>query len=170
VTRFSPAVASLTLFILVSSPTAQERPDFSGRWVAVEPASAAGHELRITQDQIALRLEQVGLDPKQTFDQLGRRQGPAQGNVESTTYRLDGKPTIGAGTDQQVRSSLRWDKNRLMLVDNFDRVRFERRLTLDGQGRLIVERLRPAAPADQPSDEAASRIVEPTRIVFEKRP
>jgi len=155
--------------------TAQKGPNFSGRWIAVEPASAAGHELLITQDDATLKLEQARLYSGQVFNKFGKSLGHEKGDQESTTYRLDGRSTTTsrAGDDPQpVRSSIRWSKARLVLIDFYQAIglRVERTLAFDTRGRLVLEKRRPVPLADQPPESNSAGILEPKRIVFEKRP
>ena len=153
--------------------TAQDPQNFSGHWVAIEPQSVAGQELRIAQDTDTLTIEQVRMESRQTFDSFGRRLGERPGAVERTTYRLDGKDTIitiqGAGEPQQVRSSARWEKNRLVLSEVYPatRLRFQRTIGLDRKGRLVFETRRPAS-GNEPI-AAAENMLAPERIVYEKR-
>lgn len=158
--------------VLAPGAAGQARHDFAGRWTAVEPAAVAGHELRIVQDDAKLTLEQLRPDSREVYDGFGRRVGEGQGVRESTTYRLDGTPTIalrGAGDPQQVRSSARWDRNRLVLSDVYTAtgLRFERTLTLDPHGRLVLTRRRPEAGHEPTA--ASTSVLQPARIVFERR-
>lgn len=170
--RFAFAIGCAALFAVVAV-TAQNFQNFSGHWVAVEPHSVAGHELRITQDRDTLTIEQVSIDSRQTFDSFGRRVGQGAHAVERTEYRLDGHETlrtaIGSGEPQQVRSSARWDSNRLVLSDMYPqtRLRFQRTLALDKQGRLVFEMRRP--PTGNEPVSASEGMLEPERIVYEKR-
>ncbi|HVH57558.1 MAG TPA: hypothetical protein VM791_14950 [Vicinamibacterales bacterium] len=165
-----PVTLSVVQLITV---TAQAPANFSGRWIAIEPASVAGHELRITQDQDTFTVQQVRIESREAFDNLGRRIGEGAKATESTTYRLDGKPTVtmarGAGDPQQMRSSVRWDKKRLVLSDLYSATgfRFERVLSFDRQGRLVFERRRP--PSDGEPHTASAGVLEPVRIIYEKR-
>jgi hypothetical protein len=93
----------------------QPSPGLSGRWIAVEPDKIAGHELVVTQDATTLRLEQLRLQPRQTYDGFGRPHGAEKGERESTAYRLDGQVLVTNRGGQSVRSSLREDKGRLLL-------------------------------------------------------
>ena len=163
----------LILFALVTIPVAllaaQAPADFSGRWIAVEPQKIAGHELVVTQDAATLKLEQVRLRSGETYDQFGRRQGPLKGDRESTTYRLDGKALVTNIEGQSVRSSLREDRGRILLRDLYQPpgFTFERSLSFDSQGRLVLEH-RQLATADEPP-QASERILDIRRIVFERR-
>jgi hypothetical protein len=152
---------------------AQSPPDFSGRWVAVAPAAVAGHELRITEDAQMLTIEQSRIQSRQTFDSFGRRSGEGPDTMERTSYRLDGTVTVstarGSGEPQQVRSSARWDKNRLVLSDLYPatRLRFERTISFDQQGHLVFETPRPPS-GNEPSSASAS-MLDPVRVVYERR-
>lgn len=97
----------------VAGVASQTPADFSGRWVAVEPQTIAGHELVITQDAATLRLEQMRLRSGETYDEFGRRQGPEKGERESTSYRLDGQSSVTNLDGRSVRSSLRREKGRI---------------------------------------------------------
>jgi hypothetical protein len=46
-------VLSVGLLLLQASFLAQEKPDFSGRWVVLAPADGAGSEQRVTHDRRA---------------------------------------------------------------------------------------------------------------------
>jgi hypothetical protein len=153
--------------------SAQTKTDFSGHWVAAEPSGAAGHELRITQDAETLKLEQPRLWSQQSTDTFGRVRGPAAGERESTIYRIDGRPiTSRSGDDaRQVRSTLSWKDGQLQLTDVYAEtgVRFQRILTLDGKGRLVLEQRLPVVSGDAPAASSAE-MARPRRIVFERLP
>ena len=164
----------LLLLILVTIPATlvaarQGTPNLNGRWVAVEPHKVAGHELVVTQDATTLRLEQVRLQRGETYDEFGRGQGAEKGQRESTTYRLDGQVLVTNQGDQAVRSSLREDKGRLLLRDQIHPpgVTVERMLSLDPQGRLVLEHRRSELTDD--AVEASGAVLEVRRIVFERR-
>jgi hypothetical protein len=163
----------LALLLPLAFLMPQTPQNFSGHWVAIEPASVAGHELRITENTETLTIEQSRIQSRQAFDSFGRATGEDQGAMERTAYRLDGKSTVsmagGAGTPQQVRSSLRWDKNRLVLSDVYagTGMRFERTISLDGQGHLVFETRRPYS-GNEPSS-ASGNVLVPAKIVYEKR-
>ena len=159
------ALVTIPVTLLVTQPP----PDFSGRWIAVEPQKVAGHELVVTQDKATLRLEQVRLRSGETYDHFGRPQPPLTGDRESTTYRLDGKAVVTNDAGQSVRSSLREDSGRIVLRDVYQPpgVNFERWLFLDDRGRLVLEH-RPLATGDEPV-QASDRILDIRRIVFERR-
>ena len=147
----------------------QTPPDFSGRWIAVEPEKIAGHELIVVQDTATLRLEQIRLESRATYDSFGRRQGPPNGTRESTTYRLDGEMLVTTYQGQSVRSSLRRDNTRVLLRDVYHPpgVTFERSLSLDNRGRLVLEHRRPS-PGEDPV-QASDTVLDVRRIVFERR-
>jgi hypothetical protein len=168
--RFLRRLIAFTLVVIPLGVLAsQPHPDFSGRWIAVEPQKIAGHELLVTQDTATLRLEQVRLESRATYDSFGRRQGPATGTRESTTYRLDGQTLVTRYESQSVRSSLRGDNTRLLLRDVYQPpgITFERSLSLDSRGRLVLEHRVPAA-GDDPM-QASDAVLDVRRIVFERR-
>ena len=166
ITRLIPCTLAAVPVVLLASQTPT---DFSGRWIAVEPEKVAGHELVITQDTATLRLEQVRLESRATYDQFGRRQGPPNGTRESTTYRFDGTALITSYEGQSVRSSLRRDGTRLLLRDVYQPpgMTSERRLSLDSRGRLVLERRLPPPPDD--SVQSSDAVLDIRRIVFERR-
>ena len=161
-------------FALVTIPLTlfgQQTPaDFSGRWIAVEPKKVAGHELVVTQDTATLRLEQMRLSSGETYDQLGRRRGVRQGDRESTTYRLDGEALVTNSGGQLVRSTLRRDNGRVTLTDRYQPpgVTFERTLSFDDRGRLVLVLEHHPIPGDDPS-QGSETILDIRRIVFERR-
>jgi hypothetical protein len=146
----------------------QSRPNFDGRWVAVEPATAAGHELVIHQDASTLRLEQRRQISRETYDSLGRRVDLA-GVRESTSYRIDGTALITGSAGQSVRSTLRQESHAFVLRDTYQELhlKFERRLSFDDRGRLILEYLQ--MPSTNDASNAAETVLDIRRIVFERR-
>jgi hypothetical protein len=140
---------------LAVSPAAQAVPDFSGRWVAVSPGSAAGQVLVITQDEASIKLE------------------PGVVAGFAPAYLLSGAAAISVlPGNLRVASSAHWRDGGLLLVDaphDAAILRHERRLALDSEGRLILERLQPRTPADAEIHIHSAEILEPTRILFEKR-
>ncbi|HJR61806.1 MAG TPA: hypothetical protein VJ813_20530 [Vicinamibacterales bacterium] len=163
----------LISFALATMPATllaiQTPADFSGRWTAIEPQKIAGHELVVMQDAGTLRLEQMRLRSGETYDEFGRPRGPQKGERESTMYRLDGEVLVTKRGDQSIRSSLRRDNGRILLRDQYQPpgVTFERSLSFDNRGRLVLEHRRPA-PADDPS-QASETVLDIRRIVFERR-
>ena len=155
--------------IAVAGVASQTPADFSGRWVAVEPQTIAGHELVITQDAATLRLEQMRLRSGETYDEFGRRQGPEKGERESTSYRLDGQSSVTNLDGRSVRSSLRQEQGRILLRDVYQPpgLILERRLSLDNRGRLVLEHRAPA-PGGDPA-QASEAVLDVRRIVFERR-
>lgn len=146
---------ALGVVALTASPTAQAVPDFSGRWVAVSPASAVGEVLVITQDEASIRLE------------------PGVLADFTPAYPLSGEAAVAVVRgNHRVASSAHWQDGRLLLVDaprDLVILRHDRTLTLDSEGRLILQRLRPRTPVDAELHVHSGEILEATRIVFEKR-
>jgi hypothetical protein len=146
---------ALGVVALSGSPAAQAVPDFSGRWVAVSPGSAAGQVLVITQDEASIKLE------------------PGVLADFTPAYPLSGEAAVSLlHSSLRVASSAHWRDGRLLLVDaprDPAALRHERTLALDSEGRLILERLRPRTPADAEIHIHSAEILEPTRVLFEKR-
>ena len=160
---------ALSTLLTLAGQQSLTPPDFSGRWIAVEPQKIAGHELVVTQDAATLRLEQMRLQSGETFNEFGRRQGPPKGERESTTYRLDGQVLVTNRDGQSVRSSLRRDDGRVLLRDMYQPpgMTFVRSLSFDNRGRLVLERRLPD-PGNEPP-HASESVLEIRRIVFERR-
>jgi len=150
--------------------SAQSLPDFTGRWLAVEPESVKGHELHITKDNSILQLEQVRLTSAEVYDSHGRRVGNPKGERERSTYRLDGERTVTKSVVQPVHSWLRTGTDHALLTDLYQDtgLRVERKLSLDDRGRLVLEQRRPAVTSDEPAP-ASGQILIASRVVFEKR-
>jgi hypothetical protein len=166
---FRRAIVMVVLAVLPGLALAsQSRPNFNGRWVAIEPAKVAGHELVIVQDGSTLKVEQVRLYPRETYDSLGRRVDP-EGRRESTTYRLNGEPTVAGRAQETVRSSLIEQADALILRDIYQGVglRFERRLSFRTDGRLVVEQLQPTLSLDP--ERASDAVLDVRHIVYERR-
>jgi hypothetical protein len=163
---------AFVLFVLAALPAVvfatQSRPNFNGRWVAIQPETIAGQELLIVQDGSTVRIEQVRIDARETYDRLGRRVDAAT-RRESTTYRLDGEPTVTGRAQETVRSSLIEQTDAFILRDIYQglRLRFERRLSFDADGRLVVEQLQ--RPVSQDPDRASETVLDVGRVVYERR-
>jgi hypothetical protein len=63
-------VLPVTFAVLLSQTTftGQAPANFSGRWVAVEPSSVAGHELHIRQDDDTLTIGQVRIGSRDALE------------------------------------------------------------------------------------------------------
>lgn len=159
----------------------------AGRWIAVSPASAAGYQLEISQDESVIRF--VYERPHSPPD-LDANRDTVFYLRETTTYRLDGSSTDNARITQAfrsdgkplstrtmtaelpVRSRVVREKDALVLIEvtsESGHLRFERKLTLDVAGRLVVERRRPVDAVDQDAAFHSARILEPRRVVYERR-
>lgn len=149
---------------------AQSILDLAGSWVALDPLSAAGHELRIRQDQGWLRIEQVRLTGRQVFDDVGKRSPGAPGERERTVYRLDGSAETARLGFETVQSRLIREGERIRLVDLYQSngMRVERVLYVDDRGRLVLQHRRPTTTGDDPA-AASQNILAPSRIVYERK-
>jgi len=124
-------VAAAVLLGLVSAPRAQRRPDFSGTWVVVSPAEAAGQEETIKQDAT-------------TFTR-GHASG---GGGHSFSYKLDGTESRlvmkSHGEEIVTLAKASWEGDRLVIAEGVtyaDGRKSRRTLawSLDSQGPLVME-------------------------------
>jgi hypothetical protein len=113
------------------SPLAAQKPDFSGTWVAVSPAEAAGSEENITQDATTVT-----------------RGHASSGSGHHARYTLDGSPTRNAirshGQEIVTISRASWDGGRLVINESTTypdgRVRKQRSImSLDASGQLLID-------------------------------
>jgi hypothetical protein len=109
----------------------QARPDFSGRWVIVQPEKGAGQEQIIKHDARTLSKTPVG-----------DRGGPP------ATYQLDGVEhrTMLPRRGQEIVSVTKavWEGNTLVItiVENYPtgmKLNVKEVWALDAQGRLVIE-------------------------------
>jgi len=114
-----------------ASAQAQQRPNFSGRWVIVQPEKGAGHEQVIKHDDKMLSKTPVG-----------DRGGPP------STYQIDGiehRAVMSMGGEQIVTvTKALWEGNTLVvtIVENYPngmKLNVKEVWSLDAQGRLVVE-------------------------------
>lgn len=134
--RFATAIAAAcALAAVFAAPAAlarvPQRPNFSGRWVIVEPAKGAGQEQVIKHDDKVLSKTPVG-----------DRGGPP------ATYQLDGMEhrTVMSMRGEQIVSVTKavWEGNTLVVTiletyPNGMKLNVKEVWSLDAQGRLVVE-------------------------------
>jgi len=127
------AVCVLASAITVAGPLAraEQRPNFSGRWVIVLPEKGAGQEQIIKHDDKTL-----------TKTPVGERGGPA------ATYQIDGVehratlPTRGQEIVSVTKAA--WEGNTLVVTilesyPNGMKLNVKEVWSLDAQGRLVIE-------------------------------
>ena len=118
---------------------AQDRPNFSGTWIAVGPQQAI-RELTIKHDGSTLSLE-----------------GQGQSVVTKATFKLDGSETeMSAPDGKPLLAKAAWEGNRLVVTIYFPEIKQDiRRLTwaIDADGQLVMETAflggKPEAPVKQ---------------------
>jgi hypothetical protein len=125
-------VGSIGVLLTLSlGATAQERPNFAGRWVLVSPTDSAGQEQTVTQDTAQLTTSHA-----------------SEGGGHRTVYRLDGvenRTVLGShGSDIVTLSTASWNGNRLTIASNSTYPDGRKRHTthvwsLDGKDRLVIE-------------------------------
>ena len=133
--RFAAPIAACALVAVFTAPAAlargQQRPNFSGRWVIVQPEKGAGQEQVIKHDDKMLSKTPVG-----------DRGGPP------ATYQLDGMEhrTVMSMRGEQIVSVTKavWEGNTIVItiLENYPngmKPNVKEVWSLDAQGRLVVE-------------------------------
>ena len=134
--RLATAIAAAcTLVAVVGAPATlarmQQRPNFSGRWVIVEPPKGAGLEQIIKHDDKMLSKTPVS-----------ERGGPP------VTYQLDGmehRAVMSMGGEQIVSvTKALWEGNSLVVTilesyPNGMKLSIREVWSLDAQGRLVID-------------------------------
>jgi len=144
-TRFAAIAAACVLVPVLGAPgalaRAQQRPNFSGRWVIVQPEKGAGQEQVIKHDDKMLSKTPVG-----------DRGGPP------ATYQIDGVEhrTVLAMRGEQIVSVTKaaWEGNTLVvsIVEDYPngmKLNVKEVWSLDAQGRLVVDATE-SAPGQKP--------------------
>ena len=118
--------------IAAVSLTAQQRPNFSGRWVAVSPSDAAGQQHVVKHEGTTLT-ESHG----------------AESSDHVAVYNLDGKESRNVlkshGEDIVTLSQATWNGQTLTITSDTTHPPDGRKVTskqnwsLDGEGRLVIE-------------------------------
>ena len=142
--RFA-AIAACVLVPYAGAPEAsarmEQRPNFSGRWVIIQPEKGAGQEQIIKHDDKMLSKTPVG-----------DRGGPP------ATYQIDGMEhrTVLPMRGEQIVSVTKaaWEGNTLVLtiLENYPngmKLNVKEVWSLDAQGRLVVEETE-SAPGQKP--------------------
>lgn len=136
---------------LVAAAAAQQRPDFSGRWVVVSPAEGAGQEQRVEQTETTLTLSHG-----------------AEGDDHRMAYRLDGSESRNVitshGSDLVTLSRCTWKGGALTIQSSTtypDGRRLEQTMvwSLDEKGQLVIDG----------SESMSGRPPEKMRVVHRRR-
>ena len=133
--RFAAIAAACVLVPFAGAPEAsaraKQRPNFSGRWVIVQPEKGAGQEQIITHDDKMLSKTPVG-------DRGGL---PATYQIDGTEHR-----TVLPMRGEQIVSITKaaWEGNTLVVTiqENYPngmKLSIREVWSLDAQGRLVIE-------------------------------
>jgi len=137
VSRTLIAISVLTVGVL-----AQQKPNFSGRWVITSPAESAGKEQVITQDAKTFTVEQ-----------------PSKSGGRKMSYQLDGverRMAIPgrAGAEITMLAKASWDGNTIVVLTNISyssgmKTQSKDVWSIDAQGRLVIDttEIGPTGPA-----------------------
>lgn len=146
-TRIVLGVAALSV-----GASAQQKPNFSGRWIAVSPAKAAGQEHIVKHDDKSLSTEHA-----------------SEGGGHRLVYQLDGverRIAISASaSDITMLATAAWDGNRVVITTNTSypngmKTRSKETWSIDAQGRLVID-----------FTESARNVQGPTmQIIYVKKP
>ncbi len=110
---------------------AQQKPNFSGRWVTVSPTEAAGQEQVVTHDAATLTTGHA-----------------SEGGGHGAVYKLDGTESRNVLTSHGepivTRSKAAWSGAQLTITSNTTypdgRTRESKEVwSLDAEGRLVIE-------------------------------
>jgi len=137
VTFARAAVASLMLAAI----GAQQKPDFSGRWVMVSPAQGAGAEQVVKHNDKTLTIEHL-----------------SSGGSHRQAYEIDGvehRSTLASrGQEIVTLYTASWDGTRLVIASrttypNGMKTQSKEIWSLDAQGRLVIDYTE-SGPGGQP--------------------
>lgn len=151
-------VMVLSMLTLPGEAMGQKRPDFSGTWSVVSPASSAGQTLTIAQTADAVTLAYTSAHGKETV-----------------TYNLDAIPTrrtVRTTIDRtaQITSKASWKDGALVVEEThiLEGRPFRSKLvfSIDRAGKLVVSEDRPLLLY---SDTPLEFPEAPRKLVFVKR-
>ena len=124
-------VGSVGILLALAVISAQEKPDFAGRWVLVSPGEGAGQEHIVTQDAATLTTAHG-----------------SEGHGHRMVYKLDGTESrnvlVSHGSDSVTLSKASWNGNQLTITSDTTypdgRKRHAKEVwSFGGDGRLVVE-------------------------------
>ena len=124
-------VVAAGIVLWVAAASAQQRPNFSGRWVAVSPAEAAGQEQVIEHDATSLAVSHA-----------------STGAGHRAVYKLDGTESRNVltthGEDIVTMARAAWKDNQLTITSSTSypdgrRLEKTQAWSLDGDGRLVID-------------------------------
>jgi hypothetical protein len=145
-------VLSVGLLLLQASFLAQEKPDFSGRWVVLAPADGAGSEQRVTYDRKANTLTLAH---------------DSEGDGHKLVYKLDGTENRNAltshGSEIVILSKAQWTGDQITITSvatypDGRRMESKQVWSLDAGGQLVID-----------GTETMDRKTTAIRVVHKKR-
>ena len=147
--RFFAAAMAMILAVGVS-PGAQGKPDFSGRWVAVDPPPVSGNTAGGRGGGRGAGF-QPGFGPEFTIKQDATTLTITRGGQASPlTYKLDGsqsKNTVTRdGQQQEQISTATWEGDTLVIATQVTfqgNTREQRRVLLMENGNLVIQQTNP---------------------------
>jgi hypothetical protein len=156
--RFFAAAIAMILAVGVN-PVAQAKPDFSGKWMAVDPLPPAGNPAAGrsgTRGGGSGAGFQPGFGPEFTVKQDAKTLTITRGGQTSPlTYKLDGsesKNTVTReGQQQEQIATATWDGNKLVIVTlvKFQGKTAEQRRVLSVEGgNLVIDQTNPGRSGD----------------------
>ena len=119
------------IVLSVAMASTQQKPNFSGRWIAVSPAEAAGQEQVVEHDATSLAVGHA-----------------STGGGHRAVYKLDGTESRNVltthGDDIVTTARAAWKENQLTITSSTtypDGRRLEKTQvwSLDGEGRLVID-------------------------------
>ncbi len=119
------------IWLLVPVASAQQKPDFSGRWAIVSPSDHAGLEQVVKHDATTLSTSHE-----------------SEGGGHASIYKLDGSESrnviVSHGSDLVTLSKASWTGNKLTITSTTtysDGRKLDQRQvwSLDSDGRLVIE-------------------------------
>jgi hypothetical protein len=130
--RTAVLVTTAAFSFLSLAADAQQKPSFSGRWVATSPAESVGQEQVVVQDAKTLTVEQTvkGVTRKQSYQLDGVERRMA----------IPGRPT----SDITILSTAAWDANRIVINTNIAypngmKTQSKETWSIDEKARLVID-------------------------------
>lgn len=124
-------ICAVAILLAVAVTSAQEKPNFAGRWVVASPAPDAGQEETVTQTAATLTTAHA-----------------SEGHGHRSVYRLDGTESRNAlvshGEEIVTLSKASWSGNQLTITSDTTYPDGRKRQTmavwsLDAEGRRVVD-------------------------------
>jgi hypothetical protein len=140
-------VVTLAIASVAIVAEAQTRPDLNGTW-RINPAQSKFFGARGAPRDLVIRLEQRGLTLRETVTVVnfnGR-------STVSLNYRLDGREIVNRVDAEEIRSTARWNGDRLVIEWNDKGGTFTRIFAFSGNSRTITINTRDSNPDGETDD------------------